>query len=243
MLTLELWVASLSRKGVSYGQVLSGLSAVRHHVKKHGRNAKLSSHRLELMLKSLKKKKKTTPEKKAVTLSHLKRLCRVSNILNTPEALLLRAMTTLAFFGFLRPSELCMSTSGHTLLRKDVKLGKNETCCYVRFKTFKHSVATQKIKIDKQAPRLICPVENLSAYLDSTTTASPERPLFDITTTEFKNTLDTLCHAAKIKSKITPHCFRVGGATWASKQGWSESRIQSHGRWKSGAYKTYIKAY
>ena len=34
--------------------------------------------------------------------------------------------------------------------------------------------------------------------------------------------------------------LRRGGATWASLQGWSDSRIRAHGRWSSGAFKKYI---
>ena len=37
------------------------------------------------------------------------------------------------------------------------------------------------------------------------------------------------------------HSFRRGAATWATEMGLSENEIQTLGRWKSNAYKTYIE--
>ena len=45
---------------------------------------------------------------------------------------------------------------------------------------------------------------------------------------------------AGLQDNVTPHALRRGGATWASLQGWSDSRIRAHGRWSSGAFKKYI---
>ena len=86
-------------------------------------------------------------------------------------------------------------------------------------------------------------MKTLKAYLNSMVEAPSQQPLFDITTKEFREILEDLRQLAGIKSQITPHCFRVGGATWASKQGWSEARIQLHRRWKSGAHRIYIRSY
>jgi hypothetical protein len=37
------------------------------------------------------------------------------------------------------------------------------------------------------------------------------------------------------------HSFRIGAATTAAQKGLEDSLIQTLGRWKSGAYKVYIK--
>ena len=67
-------------------------------------------------------------------------------------------------------------------------------------------------------------------------------PLFDVTLQEFRATLEDVRLAASIRTHLTPHCFRHGGATWAANQGWPDARIKAHGRWKSDAYKRYVHA-
>ena len=242
---LQLWVAELSKQGASYGSVLAKLAAVRHHRKKSRKDAKLSSHRLELMLRGLKKRRRTGPGKIPVTISHMQRLHKAADSMGNSEALRVKAMTTLAFFGFLRPSELCISRSNHHLRRQDVRINKTNRYCLIKFNTFKHSEGTQVIKIEEQTHGPIRPVKTIRTYLNTSNNSSPSghQPLFDMTVEEFKDKIAELCQTAGIKSKITPHCFRVGGATWASRQGWPDARIQQHGRWKSGAYKSYIKPY
>ena len=242
MEALELWVASLSRQKVSYSSILTRLSAVRHKWKKLKGDRKLSSQRLTLMLKGLKRKSSKRPEKNPVTMSHLKRLHNAANRLGKDRACLFKAMSTLAFFGFLRPSEFCISRSKHHLHRKDVRLGKSGKSCRINFRSFKHSDGTRVVKIEEQAQSPISIMKILRSYLDRTPIAQPHQPLFDMTLKEFRSLLQELCEEAAIKSKITPHCFRVGGATWANQQGWSDARIQHHGRWKSTAYKSYIKS-
>ena len=238
---MELWIAALGKEGVSYGSILCRLSALRHYIRKSGKNISLTSHRLELMLKGLRKRRKPVKSKNPVTISHIKRLHKVANRRGHSTALMLKAMTTLAFFGFLRPSEFCISKSNHYLRRADVKFGRGYKCGYIRLRTFKHSTVSKTVKVDEQPQGPVRPIKALKDYLNDRPDLLPKLPLFDMTVLEFSNVLKELCLEAGIKTHISPHCFRVGGATWASSQGWSEARIQKHGRWNSGAYKTYIK--
>ena len=45
--------------------------------------------------------------------------------------------------------------------------------------------------------------------------------LFDVSAQDFSTRLTRMCQIARIKSKLTPHSFCHGGATWAVKQGWT----------------------
>ena len=174
-------------------------------------------------------------------MNHLKRLHAASYKLKPQQALLFRAMTSIAFFGFLRPSEYCASNSGHQLQRRDIKFGKSNMCCYLRLRSYKHSEKPAVITIKSSFTSSMHPVKDIKEYHNNLAPSGERHPLFDVTVQEFGKMLNEVCRLAEIKTKLTPHCFRIGGATWADRHGWSEARIQSHGRWHSRAYKVYIK--
>ena len=49
-----------------------------------------------------------------------------------------------------------------------------------------------------------------------------------------------LAHAG-VKTALTLHSFRRGGATWYSEQGITNAKLAAIGRWKSNAYLRYVK--
>ena len=51
-----------------------------------------------------------------------------------------------------------------------------------------------------------------------------------------------LSHAGIEHSNYSGHSFRIGAATAATQAGYSDSFIQSLGRWKSSAFVAYIRA-
>ena len=54
--------------------------------------------------------------------------------------------------------------------------------------------------------------------------------------------LRILSDALHLKA-INPHDMRIGGATWAASQGWPDSMIRAHGRWRSDAFLQYIRPF
>ena len=107
---------------------------------------------------------------------------------------------------------------------------------------FKHSRGRAKIHLTKEASSP-CPVKSLLRYIATLSPATLTSPLFDISVEDYRQELAATVAAAGIKTKLTPHSFRHGGATWAAKRGWSDSRIRSHGRWHSDAFLCYIKTW
>ena len=69
-----------------------------------------------------------------------------------------------------------------------------------------------------------------------------EDQLFPISTSEFAQVLSRCIEQAGIKSKLTPHSFRRGGATWFSSNGMTDATLRAYGRWSSNAYLCYVKA-
>ena len=69
---VELWLAQLSERGLSYGTTISQFSALRHHCMKHGQSACLDSPFIQLILKGIKKNQVQKKSKKTIaTKPHL----------------------------------------------------------------------------------------------------------------------------------------------------------------------------
>lgn len=241
--SVELWVASLAKKGLGYGTVQSHLTAVRHMFRRNGIDITWESERLAVALKGLKKRKQPSAGKVAVSLSQIMVLHQSAEVsLPSYTCQMFKVIISLAFFGFLRPSEFCKTEEDHYLRRGDVKISESKKCCHLRLRSFKHSEKPAIIRISNSWSKSLCFVEALHDYMERHAQKLDTDPLFDITVSAFRSMLNKVCNASGIKVKITPHCFRHGGATWASKKGWSVARIKAHGRWKSQAYNTYISA-
>ena len=176
-----------------------------------------------------------------MTTKHLKLLIKVSSGLqNKKDHYQFIAMLAVAFYGFLRPSEYCITPSNHHLNWNDVQFSKKGKQVRLFLRSFKHSKGKSTIVL--HPAKICCPIYWLKRYR-SLFANCHHTPLFDMTAKDFHRVLKNLCDTAKIKTKLTPHSLRHGGASWASKQGWPDARIKAHGRWRSDAYKWYVRAF
>lgn len=57
---------------------------------------------------------------------------------------------------------------------------------------------------------------------------------------KYRAEFDQVIESLGFGGGLTPHSLRRGGASWASMQGWSDSRIRAYGRWSSNAFKKYV---
>ena len=236
----ELWLSELDKNKVTYGAILSHVSALRYHCVRHKLLDNLSTPQIKLMLRGIKKGSITSRKPVVANTSHLQRLVAVSKrVLNRREYARFAAMITLAFYGFLRPSEYCLTPSKHHIRRQDVQLSRKGSAVRLKIWTAKHSQCRSTVQVE--AAEICCPVTHLKRYMSVYKTL--RGPLFNVTAKSFRKTLSTMCKAAKIRSKLTPHALRHGGASWAGQKGWPDARIRAHGRWRSDAYKQYVRAY
>ena len=93
-----------------------------------------------------------------------------------------------------------------------------------------------------------CPVD-VQSFLDYVTLRGTENgPLFinedgfPILRSEFSKKLCSIIRLCGLDpTRYKGHSFRIGAATYAAEQGHSDTQIRHMGRWKSDAFKNYIR--
>ena len=95
-------------------------------------------------------------------------------------------------------------------------------------------------------PLLLCPVSYLYRY--SAVRGSSPGPLFcfadgsPVKTGQFTQQLrQALIFCGLDSAKYKSHSFRIGAASWAAEKGLPDAQIRHLGRWKSDAFKVYIR--
>lgn len=166
------------------------------------------------------------------------------------EQTLFRAMYSLAFHALLRVGEYTVTdTSAHVIQFKALTFqikGQAILSCDITLPHYKHSLKSATLHISKSCIPAICPVENLVRYCHIRSTK--DGPLFltengtAVTSRQFSRGLKISIQDLGLPPHLyTPHSFRIGGASFAQQCNYSESRIQSLGRWKSQAFRKYLR--
>ncbi len=173
---------------------------------------------------------------------------------STHTAHTLDAMFILAFFGFLRCSELTITSSFNTNIHptiSDLAVLDDKAMSFL----IKQSKTDQTKKghfiyiFNLQSP--ILPYQALLAFLQlrKSQSKSPSDPLFTddsnrpIARFWFQKHLKSVLLVSGIPANnFSSHSFRIGAATTAAQKGLSQQQIQMLGRWSSGAFKSYIRS-
>ena len=215
--------------------------------------------RLEYLLAGLKREEAHTgarPKPRLpITAEVLKRMKQVwlSPPVKVDDRMLWAAACT-GFFGFLRageftvPSKQAYDPEVHLNLA-DMAIDSHEHPSLIRLliKQSKTDTFREGVEVFLGASKgEICLVRALVDYL-SVRPATPG-PLFvfesgsPLTRASLVASLhEALQQVGLNHREYNGHSFRIGTATTAAQRGLEESRIQTLGRWKSEAYKTYIK--
>lgn len=156
---------------------------------------------------------------------------------------------------FLRVGEITKTNSKthHYLLAKHVSKGidaNGQGFLEITIPHFKHSKSqftTIHLAQNIKNP-LLCPYQALTDFLNLRKHHSPESPLFSFmenTPVLRKYLTSQLQLALKFGNldllKYQAHSFRIGAATSAAATGFTDIQIQNMGRWKSNAFKKYIR--
>ena len=208
-------------------------------------------------LSGLQKSKPTSDVRLPITINILQKLIEsvdiIFNSLFTRN--LIKAMYSLAFFALLRVGEFTCSTHSQTstLELKSIIADKGNLSqgFSISFTNYKHNTGGQAfiLNVTPQTQQLaICPVSLLTSYLKLRPNNPRNSSLFlmadgtPVLTSYFRTALANTLAALKLSaSSYKTHSFRIGAASWAASIGIPDCQIQRLGRWKSDAFKKYIR--
>lgn len=222
------------------------MSALKFDCRRKGVTHALSTDMVRSILKgigNLDVERQTQP-KIQCTATDLGRLCRVADVtFDKYKGKLMKAAMTLAFFGFLRVSEYAATSAGHTIMWSDCRV--EEQGLLFTIPTSKTSRLPITVRVGLMRTQHVCPVRAFKEYAKIRPRTKTKQCFVNsdgspVSAVQFGGWLRSLCTYANIVS-MTPHAFRIGGATWAAKAGWSDARIRSHGRWHSDAFLRYVR--
>lgn len=217
----------------------------------------IANPQIAMLIKGIQRSQPTSPDaRQPITLEVLTKcistLRKGYHSIHTAHTL--DAMFILAFFGFLRCSELTVTSNFNPKVHptiSDLLVLDDKTITYF----IKQSKTDQLKKghfiyvFNLQSP--IQPYQTLLAYLNfrRAQTKIPSDPLFvddsnrPITRFTFQKHLKSVLLLSGFPADLfSTHSFRIGAATTATQKGLSQPQIQTLGRWSSEAFKSYIRS-
>ena len=188
------------------------------------------------------------------TLPILHRLIQAAPVVtNSPEnAALFMAMCSLAFYAFLRVGEMTVVSSNKSnvplqldQLTQLVDTNNKVVVLKLSFRNYKHSYNCPTFSLTISREANFCPVNIMLKYLDIR--GHQPRPLFSssggqaVSREIFVDFLSkALLYCNLDPSRYKGHSFRIGAASHAAEQGFTDAQIRIMGRWKSTAFLKYI---
>ncbi|XP_054854861.1 integrase/recombinase xerD homolog [Eublepharis macularius] len=166
------------------------------------------------------------------------------------EARLFRAAFMVAFYGAFRVSEIVAGsrsdTSGRALAASDLTCSPRLVTITLRRSKTDQRGRGSTVTLRAARRRVLCPVRAVRAFLDCRPLGPG--PLFihedgsPLSRYQFSSVLRACLLAAGLPPmQFGSHSFRIGAATVAAGLGLPPSVIQSIGRWRSSAFRSYIR--
>ena len=243
---IQLFTTYLSNfKNLSVSSIRCYLSGIAFYTKLKYDHDHTKSYAMKLLLRAFGKRKHSTVNiRKPIGKTLMNSLCK--NVLRSNMCTYYRyayaTMYYLMYSAALRIGELCQSGSTtHTIMFKQVKL--SPPIIRLHLESFKHSNG-EELNMEIKCNKFFCNI--IGKYISLRGTH--KGPLVchknqaPFTRLEFvrqlKRQLALLNHN---ETHYNTHSFRIGKATDMHTNGASNSQIETFGRWRSDAYKKYIK--
>lgn len=257
---LSLFIAFCYHNELACSTVQSYMSVISYLHKLNGFKDLSQSFVIKKSLEGLRKVHGASDTRLPITYSILQQL--VNSLKHTCnsffERVLLKAMYLVAFYAFLRIGEI---TQTNTAIQNNIKFQEIQflfdkgasvpNAFELHMRHFKHNVTKSShillIKESSENHIHVCPVHALWDYCKLRGTHTGTLFCFmngDPISRQFFNQhlKYSLIWCGLSTERYKGHSFRIGAASFAFEKGFSDERIQFMGRWKSNAYKKYIRA-
>ncbi|XP_070190041.1 integrase/recombinase xerD homolog [Littorina saxatilis] len=247
------FAAHLSLAGKAHTTARTYIAGIGAKHKLNGWSDPADNFLLKKLLQGMTKLDRRQDLRKPITLQRLKQLIGILPVVcaNVFEEKLFTAAYSVAFFGFLRVSEVV--GQGDTLKGAragigyaDVVMGKNLKIRIRGSKTDQAMRGEQVCMRRAERHPEACPVLAMQAYLQVRPSGSG--PLFKhfdgapLSRYQFQAILKRGAKALGWEvNRFTSHSFRIGAATTAAMNGTPVRRIMALGRWESQAVEKYVR--
>ena len=242
--TIAVYISFLVQEGYAPSSISSNLSAIAFLHKIFGFDDPSDQFFIKKLLSGAHKLHGHVDTRIPINIDMLKRLIDSARYVcsSAYEISLLRSMYSLMFHGFMRIGEV--TSSSNNIQFNHVSISRNSVS--VAFHKFKHHSGPPVTITIPANGTPYCPVMLTLAYWAARGRVTG--PFFvypgaiPVQSSHFAKLLSkSLIWAGMSSLDITPHSFRIGAATWAASQGYSEAQIQIMGRWQSNAFRKYIR--
>lgn len=187
-----------------------------------------------------------------ITAPILHRLIQAAEVtMSKFSQVLFQAMFSFAFHTYARIGELAVASSPQNVLQLNevtvITKNRHPVEIKVCFRHFKHNLTGRPHFVAfKGTGQKYCPVQLFLAYLRNR--GSQTGNLFltsagkPVTRSFFDSQLKTCLQFCQLDSSVYKgHSFRIGAASWDAQNGVPDSLIRLKGRWKSDAFRKYIR--
>lgn len=248
-----LYLSHLTTLGLQPNTVQSHLSAISFVHKINNCGDPTQTFLIKKLMTALHRKIPCIDKRRPVSVTLLKLLISDLNFIHTSayDVAMFSAMYSLAYSACLRVGELAVSNHKDNTIQlsqiNEVIINSETTAIRIYFSQYKHSDGDKPIlEINAQVNDKLCPVKMLKNYLNLR--PSLPGPIFlsssgkPISRQQFVNALHTSIKFRSLDpSFYNTHSFRIGRCSDMMSNGFSDAQIRAVGRWKSNAYKRYIR--
>lgn len=250
--TIALFISYLFERNYAVSTVTTYISALGYFHKLHGYADPGKNFIICQMMKGYAKIDTRVDNRLPITLPILHRLVSSSLQLTCSgyNISLFQAMCLFAFHTFSRIGEITQNQSNHNVQFHQLSAvlnSKNEVLSFkFTFYDYKHSYNQRPFTLNILPSNVCCPVQYLVSYLK--VRGNSPGPLFRMADTSpvsrayFSSTLSTVLKFCSMDpTRYKGHSFRIGAASNAADKGLSDAQIRVLGRWRSNAFRKYIR--
>ena len=251
---LILFIAHLHKMGMQASSICSIVSAIGHIHKMAGLNDVTKTFVVLKLLNGVKNRSRPCLLRLPITLSLLGRLVQAipQVVKGRYDQVMIRAAFTLAFHAFLRVGEIVPKSRkdlNRVVQLSDIHWQNGKKRALLTLYKFKNSrkqgAQTIMLRGAAKSRSSPCAVKALRKFCSMRGTKPG--PLFMIRQEPLWRRQFDKHLAAVVKfcgfspAVFKGHSFRIGAATEAAAQGFSDSQIRNLGRWQSDAFKKYVR--